>query len=556
VLDLRESPRSLVDVTAAGPAPVALTPNAQAPRARPATRFRRSGLAVLLVGLLTTALVSWLCYRVNDHDEAGLLELQTKQTGTVLQAVIPTIQTPLASAAEIAATSRGDQAAFRSYMSVYVGAGKSFVSASLWPVDGSTALVTVGQASILSLDPVRAQNFRSATAHASALSVMGLLGGTTPRLAYGYSSSGADPLYVVTAETALPPGRRATVAAGSPFADLHFALYLGHSASPDALLESNAPVPISGRKATVTVPFGNNSLTLVATPANRLGGALGARLWWTVALIGAIFAVAAGLAAERLGRGQVAAQRLAHDVQQLLSEQRTIAEALQRSLLPHKLLTIPGVRIQVRYLPGVNNMEIGGDWYDVIALDERRFFFVIGDVSGRGLGAGTVMASLLFAIRGFVSEGHSPTIVLEKLNGVLRTSRDRHFATLLCGVGNAVDRTVTIANAGHLPALLIDDDQARFLSAPPGPPVGVTQTAHYELSTEQLPPNATLVLYTDGLVERRDEDIDQGLERLRHVSAGTNAGSLDDLLTNLTTEVAQTPNDDDTAIIAFRWETK
>jgi serine phosphatase RsbU (regulator of sigma subunit) len=556
VLDLRESPQSTGDATVAGPTPVALTPIDDAPRARPATRFRRSGLAVVLVGLLTTALVSWLCYRVNDHDEAGLLELQTKQTGTVLQAVIPTIQTPLASAAEIAATSRGDEAAFRSYMSTYVGTGKSFVSASLWPVDGSAALVTVGQPSILNREPGAAESFRSTTARAPGLSVMGLLGATTPRLAYGYSSSGSDPLYVVTAETALPASRRVTVAKGSPFADLHFALYLGRTASPDALLESNVPVPISGRKATVTVPFGNNSLTLVATPASRLGGALGARLWWTVALIGAIFAVAAGLAAERLGRGQAAAQRLAGDVQLLLSEQRTIAEALQRSLLPHKLLTIPGVRIQVRYLPGVNNMEIGGDWYDVIALDEQRFFFVIGDVSGRGLGAGTVMASLLFAIRGFVSEGHPPAIVLEKLNGLLRTSRDQHFATVLCGVANALDRTVAIANAGHLPALLIDDDQARFLSAPPGPPVGVARTARYESSTTQLPPNATLILYTDGLVERRDEAIDQGLERLRQVSTGTNTGGLDDLLTKLTTEVAQTPNDDDTAIIAFRWETR
>ena len=156
----------------------------------------------------------------------------------------------------------------------------------------------------------------------------------------------------------------------------------------------------------------------------------------------------------------------------------------------------------------------------------------VGDVSGRGLGAGAVMASLRYSIRAFASQGDMPATVLTKLTRLLDLSRDRHFATVLCAVVDISGRTITIANAGHPNPLLIDAGGIRFIETRVGVPIGVTHGAVYESVTEQIPSQSTLLAYTDGLFERRGESVDDGLERLRGSASGTN-GSLEDLLTQI-----------------------
>jgi serine phosphatase RsbU (regulator of sigma subunit) len=492
---------------------------------------------------------------MNASNEHRLLQLQTKQTGTVLQVVLPTVQTPLASAVALAATSDGNTSQFQSYISSYVGSKGPFVSASLWKIDGGTATMTsvVGAEPQLSTTPGQAAAFFSAAQRTTALSVVGPLGSTQPRLGYAFLADDKPASYAVYAETSLPTGRRVTVEKGSPFSDLRFALYLGSTPRSSSLLETNAPrLPVPGHTATVVVPFGAGSLTLVAASNGQLGGALDAQRWWIIALLGGAIAIAAAIVAERLIRRREAAERLTGEVRHLLGEQRSIAESLQQALLPQDLPPIRGIETATRYIPGANGVDIGGDWYDVVPVGDQDFFFVVGDVSGRGVRAGTVMAALLFAIRAFISEGHPPHRILESLSGLLNVARDGHFATVLCGYVDVEGHRISLANAGHLPPLLITDDSGEFLSTAVGPPIGVSAPEGYRTDAVSVPPGATLLAYTDGLVERPGESLDDGMARLR-TAAGREDGSLDELLAALVAGLAHDGHSDDTAMLGVRW---
>jgi serine phosphatase RsbU (regulator of sigma subunit) len=527
--------------------------------ARRRRRISWVSLLVLVVGLATTAALSWTTYHLNQNNEDRLLRLETKQAATVLSAVVPTIQTPLASAAGIAAAGPDGAARFRTYIASYVGVKLPFVSASLWRLGGGTAqlVLSVGSAPQLAADPAAASSFLSSAKPAAPFSVVGPLG-TVARSRLGYAvavTAGAN-RYAVYAESPLPAERRAAVTPGSAFSDLRFALYLGRSARTEMLLEANSgQLPISGRTAVESVSFGTSALLLVAAPVRPIGGWVAADLWWILAAGGGVLSLVAAATAEGLVRRRLAAERLTGDVRHLLGEQRTIAETLQHALLPKKLPAVPGVQSAVRYLPGTNGVEIGGDWYDLMPLDDHRFFFVVGDVSGRGVPAGSVMAALRFAIHAFVSEAHPPESVLESLRGMLDVGDDHHFATVVCGIADVERREITVANAGHPPPLCVAVGSAEFVDTPVGVPIGVPGQVPYRSGTLTVPAGATLLVYTDGLIERRGENLDEGLARLRGVAMSASALPLDSMLDTVVAELAQDGLDDDTAILGVRWLT-
>lgn len=525
----------------------------------PHRRLSTSALIVLVLGLVVTGLLSWVSHRQWERTEQRLLTLQTRVAGTVLQTAVPAVQTPLTSAAEAAATTRGDAVHFRSYMNNYVGSPKDqkpFVSASLWHIgpSGPQLVAAVGARPVLEGSAGYEAAFLAQAAHSPGLHVTHPLDEQTahPRLGYAAAPDAASGDFVAYAEAGLPPHRRASVRPASPFRNLRFALYLGTSSRPGMLLETNvARLPLRIRTASTTVPFGDTSLYLVAGSSTNLSGTLSSWLWWIVAIVGVVLTLLAAAAAERLVRRRRAAERLAEEVQQLLGRQRTIAESLQRALLPSRLPEMPGVQAAAQYLPGVDGVEIGGDWYDLMPLPDGRFFFVVGDVSGRGVEAGAVMASLRFAIRAYAGDGLEPEAVLVRLAHLLDLDRDKHFATVLCGIGDVASREITIANAGHPPPLLLADGAGEFVRTAVGPPIGVSRFAEYPATTVVAPRGATLIAYTDGLIERRGEDLADSLRRLR--TAATQAGGdLDDLLVHLVRSFsAEAP--DDTALLGLRW---
>jgi serine phosphatase RsbU (regulator of sigma subunit)/anti-sigma regulatory factor (Ser/Thr protein kinase) len=214
---------------------------------------------------------------------------------------------------------------------------------------------------------------------------------------------------------------------------------------------------------------------------------------------------------------QLAGDRAALAIERvrLFERQQTIVEELQRSLLPDSLPLIPGLSMAARYFAGGAGTRVGGDWYDTIPLPGGRVAVVIGDVAGRGVAAASMMGQLRSALRAYALDGGSPASVLERLNRFLLSLSWDSMATALVLLVEPATGRLTYANAGHPPPLIMGPDGvARSLKGSLSVPLGALDVAGYEEGTAMLEPGATLVLYTDGLVEQRDELIDRGIERL------------------------------------------
>ncbi len=510
---------------------------------------------VLAAGVVLTFFLGLAARSAHESNEDRLLTERTRQAAAVLTASLPGIQTPLASAAEVAELGDEQQNPFRQLMLPLVEQGRPFVSASLWRVDIETlepVLVVGSEPKLLSQPPEVIRSFLGRALASSELEVIGLLEGDDPRLGYSYTSAAGPIAFVAYAEGALPPERTSVVRSDSAFAGLDNAVYLGDREAPDALLTaSTSDLPLTGRRATEVVDFGGTNLLLVMKPTSVQGGTLLALLPWLVGAVGTGTTIGAALLTERVLRSRDEANTLANQNRKLYANQLSVARTLQQSLLPQELPNVEGVKFSARYLPGVAGLDIGGDWYDVIDLKDQ-VLVVVGDVSGRGLEAGTVMASLRYAIRAFASRGDEPATILDGLTRLLDLERDRHFATVLCATIDIADRSITIANAGHPAPLLVDSTEASFLATDVGPPIGVTANVRYGSTCHRVAPGATVLLFTDGLFERRGESVDAGMERLRQ-AVPRSFESLDAVIDGLLAHQITDESHDDTAIIGVRW---
>ncbi len=217
------------------------------------------------------------------------------------------------------------------------------------------------------------------------------------------------------------------------------------------------------------------------------------------------------------------------------AEAEAIASTLQRHLLPDRLPEVPALAMAARYRPSERAAQVGGDWYDAIVLPGGRVGLVIGDVVGHGVRAATLMGELRAALRAYaVTEPECPGAVLTLLNSlVARTHSGEMVATLLYMVVDADGGRARFASAGHLPPLLASaDGGTRFLEHTPVPPLGVAEHTNFESWEAELSPGATVLLYTDGLVERRGETIDVGLQRLRE-ALGNGPAELEELCSHI-----------------------
>jgi PAS domain S-box-containing protein len=221
---------------------------------------------------------------------------------------------------------------------------------------------------------------------------------------------------------------------------------------------------------------------------------------------------------EDVGLLRLTADRVALGIDhaRVYEREHRIAETLQRSLLPERLPQLPGLGVAARYLPAAAEAEVGGDWYDVIPIPGGEVGLVMGDVAGKGLAAASMVGQLRSALRAYALEGHNPQRVLEQLNRLVWNEMgESQMATLLYMVLDPADGTVRWVNAGHLPPLLVVGDRlAHFMEGGRSVPLGVMPFPSYDEVTSQLDPGGTVVLYTDGLVERPGDHIDNGLARL------------------------------------------
>jgi serine phosphatase RsbU (regulator of sigma subunit)/integral membrane sensor domain MASE1/anti-sigma regulatory factor (Ser/Thr protein kinase) len=191
-----------------------------------------------------------------------------------------------------------------------------------------------------------------------------------------------------------------------------------------------------------------------------------------------------------------------------------IAETLQRSLVPDRIAEMPGVDVAARYVPATADVQVGGDWYDVIPLPDGLVGLAIGDVAGHGLQAAATMVQVRMALRAYALQDPAPASVMCGVHRLVSQLRVPEMVTLLYLVHDPSTGSLRFSNAGHPPALVVHGGEATYLTGGLAPPLGVTSEAVFTEASHELVPGATLLLYTDGLVERRGVPITDGLAQL------------------------------------------
>jgi serine phosphatase RsbU (regulator of sigma subunit)/anti-sigma regulatory factor (Ser/Thr protein kinase) len=251
----------------------------------------------------------------------------------------------------------------------------------------------------------------------------------------------------------------------------------------------------------------------------------------------------------------LAADRLSQAIERTRVNERAhhIAETLQRALLPDRLPGVPGVALAARYLPGGPGTDVGGDWYDVIPSADGRVSLVMGDVVGRGVAAASLMGQLRNAFRVYALDGYSPEQTLDKVGVLLHQFEPGQMATAVHLEFDPRDERVCFAGAGHPPPLVrLPDGTTKFLRGAPSAPLGVLPYTRYHQTVARLPAGATLLVYTDGLVDRPDTSLTSGLADLR-VAVARGPGDPETLCEHvLRTMLPDGPPGDDIALLALQ----
>jgi PAS domain S-box-containing protein len=237
---------------------------------------------------------------------------------------------------------------------------------------------------------------------------------------------------------------------------------------------------------------------------------------------------------------------------EVYQREHKIAETLQRSLLPERLPQIDGVELAARYLPGARGAAIGGDWYDVLERPDGRVALVVGDVVGHGLRAAATMGQLRNAFRAYGLVESSPSEVVARINRLVMSGVEDVMATVLYLVLDRETGELAFSAAGHPPPLVLAPDGPHFLEGGRSVPIGASDPAVFREASAVLAPGSSLLLYTDGLVERRDEPLDKRLDKLAAVAGGAGEG-LDVLCERVIESVlGEGEPGDDVALLAVR----
>ncbi|MEO3870046.1 SpoIIE family protein phosphatase [Nonomuraea sp. B12E4] len=230
-----------------------------------------------------------------------------------------------------------------------------------------------------------------------------------------------------------------------------------------------------------------------------------------------------------------------------------LAKCLQSSLLPRTLPEIPGLELAARYVPATPGMDIGGDFYDLIRLDDAVAAAVIGDVQGHDMTAAALMGQVRTAIRAHATAGASPGEVLAHTNRLLTELAPDRFTSCLYLSLDLRAHTACLASAGHLPPLLSRlDAPARVVESTPGLLLGIDPGAEYTTTELALPPGSVLALYTDGLIEEPGRDLGEAIAKLAELFAPCPGLPLSDVLDSLIEPAAIERRTDDIAVLLLR----
>ncbi|MEU1269953.1 SpoIIE family protein phosphatase [Streptomyces sp. NPDC005799] len=245
--------------------------------------------------------------------------------------------------------------------------------------------------------------------------------------------------------------------------------------------------------------------------------------------------------------GQALKRAHEHDAEQQL------ATMLQRSLLPRRLPELPGGLAVARYLPARRGLQVGGDWYDVIALSEDRVALVIGDVQGHSAGAATIMGQMRTAVRAYAVEGHPPDVVVSHANRLLVGMETDLFATCCYAELDMEEGNTLFVRAGHLaPLVRLPDGSTEEIEVEGGLPLGILEDAEFPMTAVALSPGTVLALVTDGLVEAVGLPVDEGMDLTRGALAAANPTDLGRMADELLGDVGR--REDDVALLLLRYD--
>jgi serine phosphatase RsbU (regulator of sigma subunit) len=243
---------------------------------------------------------------------------------------------------------------------------------------------------------------------------------------------------------------------------------------------------------------------------------------------------------------------LAIDNAMLFRREHEAAVTLQRSLLPESLPPArEGIEFDARYRPAAPGLEVGGDWYEVIVADDGSVVVTIGDVAGRGIRAAAVMGRLRPALRAYVLDGHGPGEAVRRLDRLMKEQDSNEMTTLFHLQYDPGSRRAAYVRAGHPPALLrLADGSVVELAGTGTPPLGILDDVEFPEHVVDIPPGSLLLLYTDGLIERRELDLAEALARLKETFAEA-PGAAAECLAWLDRQLETDTIPDDVAMLAM-----
>ena len=245
-----------------------------------------------------------------------------------------------------------------------------------------------------------------------------------------------------------------------------------------------------------------------------------------------------------------AAREQLADSEERAAEEHRLALRLQEAITPRSSepLAAPGLDVAARYRPSGQESLVSGDWYDTVLLPSQEVLVVVGDIAGHGLDAVTGMVTVRNSLRGLAITGAGPATLLAWLNTAACHFSDGIMGTVICGLYNPAGRSLRWARAGHLPPILVRGGAAQTLPLPPGLLLGADPDASYTEVVTSLEPGDLLLLFTDGLIERRDQPIDDALDSLLRVACrpAADIGSYADYLVG----EAASNTDDDACLVA------
>jgi hypothetical protein len=378
-------------------------------------------------------------------------------------------------------------------------------------------------------------------------------------LGFALGPPASPPDTVLYRESTLGPLSAPQSTESAPFSDLEIALYASAVVDAERALvsttDSTEELPLAGEVKETPFFVGDTRWTLQVSPTRSLVGSVTANAAWVVAGLGILVALLVGAVVESVTRRRDTAVALYDSEHQL-------AEKLQRGFLPD-LPDVPGLETAARYLAGSVDQQVGGDWYDLFVLPHGETGVVIGDVLGHDVNAAVVMSRIQTALRAFASQGAEPHDVLDSLDEHLVHVQADRLTTLFYGILGAPDadgaRTFRFANAGHLHPLVRHADShveelvtSRSVLVGVGDGYGAGRTQ----STVTLEPGATLVLFTDGLVEVPGASLTERLKELaRTLSTAPGDPGPDLLCARLISHLQSGERRDDVAVLAVRLTT-